>query len=67
MHKTGRENQTFQPAFGVFANRLVLNETPFSGLQRNSKHNMLWLQENFAKKLQRGYSQIKSMEFPRSD
>jgi len=27
---------------------------------------MLWLQENFAKKLQRRYSQMKSTGFPRS-
>src|SRR5271169_4058996 len=55
----------FLLTFQVFANRLIWNETPFSGQPRNSKHNMLWLQENFAKKLQRRYSQMKSIEFPR--
>jgi hypothetical protein len=55
----------FQPAFQVFANRLILSETPFSGQRDDSSHNILWLQENFARKLQRRYSQIKSMGFPR--
>jgi hypothetical protein len=29
--KIGRENQIFRPTFRVFANRLILSETPFSG------------------------------------
>jgi hypothetical protein len=44
-------NQIFRLTFQVFVNRPFLNETPFSGQQQNSKHNMLWLQENFAKKV----------------
>jgi hypothetical protein len=57
----------FRPTLRVFANRPILNETPFSGQQHESRHNILWLQENFAKKLQRRYSQMKSMKFARGD
>jgi hypothetical protein len=55
----------FRLTFQVFANRLILNETPFSGQRCESIPNILWLQENFAKKLHERYSQIKSTGFPR--
>jgi hypothetical protein len=41
----------FQPALRVFANRLFLSETPFSGQRCETIPNILWLQENFAEKL----------------
>jgi hypothetical protein len=59
-------NSNFLPVYMVFVNRFILSETPFSRQRTDSKHNMLWLQENFAKKLQRRYSQMKSTGFPRS-
>jgi hypothetical protein len=49
--KIGRENQVFRPTFRVFANRLILSETPFSGQRCEPIPNILWLQENFAKKV----------------
>jgi hypothetical protein len=54
--KTGRENFTIQPIFQVFANRYFLSETPFSGREKDLIPNILWLQENFQKKLRMGYA-----------
>jgi hypothetical protein len=41
----------FWPTFQVFANRLILSETPFSGQRCEPIPNILYEQENFSKKL----------------
>jgi hypothetical protein len=61
----GRENQLFSPLLRSLPAAKFSAKTPFSGREKDLIPNILWLQENFSKKLRKRYSQIKSTEFPR--